>query len=175
MLFCSHCNNPITYMDTPELPEPGVVICGDCSVAADESIRSKKNIWRLDSQHAPTTCSIKSKNKTTVESIQLIRTTDRPVAESLKSNRFSILFGLAVFLGGQLLIFCGFISSNFSAWMIGTLFTAGGIVVSLLSVMDAIRHLEIRLSSKANRQHSAGSEHPDIHSTTRLKRNDVKI
>lgn len=174
MLFCSHCNNPITYMETPELPEPGVVLCGDCSVATNKSNRSKKNIWRLDSQHAPTTRSTKSKNQTTVESIQLIRPTDRPVAESLKSNRFSILFGLAVFLGGQMLIFCGFISSNFSAWMIGTLFAAGGIVVALLSVMDAIRHLEIRLSSKANRQHSV-SEQPDIHSSSRLKRNDVNI
>ncbi len=143
MLFCSQCNNPIVNNEAPELPKPGVVICIDCSVV-NQASKGKK--WRIDASHALPGGTTHSSDLSAGETIHQPVPDRQPSNKSLKSIRFAIFFGLAVFLGGQALVYCGFLTSSFQAWSIGTLFTIAGIVVSLLSVIDALRQLETRIS-----------------------------
>lgn len=83
---------------------------------------------------------------------QLVRDDDesgipiRPPAPPVSSRvRGAIVFGVFVFLCGQIIQFCGFVAGQFTIWSVGNLCTIGGVCFAFLSVAEAFRRNQQQL------------------------------
>jgi len=81
------------------------------------------------------------------------RLVPNPIASptSIASARHAVSFGLFVFLIGQALMMGAFIVGHFAAWSVGILFSIGGITVSILSVNEALRRLDQKVTDNTRR------------------------
>ena len=61
------------------------------------------------------------------------------------SRKHVILFGLFVFLLGQLAVIWSFLAGHFTAWSIGNLFSVLGLSMSLVAILQTFRSLEQRI------------------------------
>lgn len=64
-------------------------------------------------------------------------------------SRFhSITFGLFVFLIGHGLTIWAFLAGHFGAWTLGSFCSVGGVAIAFVSVVQALRNLESKISGK---------------------------
>ena len=67
------------------------------------------------------------------------------IPASKSSRKHVILFGLFVFLMGQLTVIWSFLAGHFTAWSIGNLFSILGLSISMVAILQTFRSLEQRI------------------------------
>lgn len=91
-----------------------------------------------------------------------------PNADPRNSRYHLILFGLFVFLAGHGLTIWAFLAAHFGAWTIGSFCSVGGIAIALISVVQALREMEQRLSESSTKSLDANAKSP--RSTKKIRR-----
>ena len=109
---------------------------------ADEAKSSPTRFFRIDNAHP-------SEDSAELPATPSFIAND--ATAQIASIRNAVSFGLLVFLIGQALMMGAFLVGHYPAWSIGLLFSIGGITVSLLSVNEALRRLENKVSKIAHR------------------------
>lgn len=131
------------------------------SVAPEQTVASAQAVvkawtdshrqWRVDQAHlmgseTPVVDELESGNE-----VQPQPQGEPPSPDRKPSGYHMILFGLFVYLVGHGLTVWAFLAGHFGAWTIGSFCSVGGVSIAMVSVVQAIRNLEIRCESQSPR------------------------
>ena len=142
---CERCDSPFPIAGHRESGP----LCASCAALAnDESTLTGNtaslygNIVRVDDAHSQSSSSADLSDHSQTDPEAPITHPAVPVSSRVRS---AIVFGVFVFLCGQIIQFLGFVAGQFTIWAVGNLCTIGGICFALLSVAEAFRRNQLQL------------------------------